>query len=334
MLKRLPLALGVLLIVALAPVTRMAFAETCSTSVANGDTYASSISVAVTCQTQSAGSSGTAGSTTGGGGSAPDRVGCYDSNGAQVQCWIGSYWWSAALNMYCIRADFASNSNWWIGHLDDRGNPTGGYYFCRNAGEGVSAIIPVWVADPLSTPDLPGVDPEALVRTALAELGLHPPTVGVGAYIYPGYEDWGLSWWVGAPMWLWIDTSDPLQWGSHTLTASESGTSVTATVTPTSVTYSTGDGGTETCTTGGTYRPWNPNDLLSHHSPSGCEHTYMTINTKGDRTSRFTVTATVLWTITWTATTGQAGSFTTTLESTSSASIHVGELHVVTIPNP
>jgi len=327
MLRRTWLALAVTLCLSTL-VPRVALADDTCTAQAFGGS-ALPITAEVTCSGSSTGSSGTSSSS----GNASDG-GCYRVDGTPMACWYGDYWWSPAFNTYCQVDNVPPDSSIWDQHRDANGNPVGTYYQCLLTVGGELRNVQRWANDTPTTPDLPGVDPEALVRTALAELGLHPPTAGVGAYIYPGYEDWGLSWWVGAPMWLWIDTSDPLQWGSHTLTASESGTSGTATVTPTSVTYSTGDGGMETCTTGGTYRPWNPNDLLSHHSPSGCEHTYMTINTKGDRTSRFTVSATVLWTITWTATTGQAGSFTTTLESTSSASIHVGELHVVTIPNP
>jgi len=188
----------------------------------------------------------------------------------------------------------------------------------------------VWAATNPSTPAKPGVDPVTLVRTAISSLDLHPPTVGVSAYTYPGYEDWGLSWWVGAPMWLWVDATDTLQWGTHTITANQDSLTVTATITATQVNFDPGDAtGPVTCKTPGTPRPWDPNDPLSHHSPTGCEHTYLTTNTLGDTTSRYTVSATVTWTVTWTTNDGQSGNFTTTTTSTTNPAIHVGELRVV-----
>jgi len=136
-------------------------------------------------------------------------------------------------------------------------------------------------------------------------------------------------------MWLWIDSTDPLEYGTHTITASESGVSITATVTPSYVTYDPGDGSQPViCNNSGTVRPWNRNDLITNHSPSRCEHTYMTINTKGDPDSRFTVTTTVTWKVTWSATNGQNGTFTTNMTSTNTTTIHIGELRVVRVANP
>jgi hypothetical protein len=136
-------------------------------------------------------------------------------------------------------------------------------------------------------------------------------------------------------MWLWVDSGDTLQWGSHTITADAGGASITAIITSTSVTYDPGDGAAPvTCLNPGTPRPWNPTDLLEHHSPSGCEYTYLTTSELGNRDSRFTVTATVTWDVTWTTTTGESGRFTLTLASDTTTSIHVGELRAVTVPNP
>jgi len=181
----------------------------------------------------------------------------------------------------------------------------------------------------------PAVDPETVVRTSLTSLGLHPPTVGVGAFTYPGDAAWGLSWWVGAPMWLWVDSTDHLQWGAHTLSASEGGLTVSAAVQPSSVAYDMGDGSRPiTCHGPGTPRPWDPDDLLSNHSPSGCEYTYTTINRTGDPPSRYTITATVTWQVDWSASDGQTGSFATQMTSASPTSVHIGELHVVRVPTP
>ena len=88
------------------------------------------------------------------------------------------------------------------------------------------------------------------------------------------------------------------------------------------------------CANPGTYRPWDKDDLLRDHSPSGCEHTYMKTNTLGDKTSRYLVTAAVTWRVTWSATNGQSGAFTTDIASTEPASIHVGEIRTVNVPPP
>jgi hypothetical protein len=131
-------------------------------------------------------------------------------------------------------------------------------------------------------------------------------------------------------MWLWVDATDPLQWGTHTVTATADGFTVTATVTADQATFEPGDGTSPVvCRSAGTPRPWDPYDPLDHHSPTGCEHTYLHTNVLGDITSRYTVTAAVTWKITWTTTDGQAGTLTTQVASTTEAAIHVGELHAV-----
>ena len=255
------------------------------------------------------------------------------SDGTEVACWKGSYWWSPAFNFYCQVATPEMSSPWRYTHLDATGQPTGTLYQCLlpNSPSGASPqYVILWADDTPVTPEVPGTDPETLVREALVSLGLHPPDVGVGAYVYPKYEDWGLSWWVGAPMWLWTNTDDDLQWGTHTLTNTDKGLTITATITATSLTVDPGNGDTPVvCNSAGTPRPWNPNDLLSHHSPSGCEYTYLHTNTLGDKTSRFTVTATVTWTVTWSSSDGQHGTFTTTTTSTDDPAIHIGELRTV-----
>ncbi|MCL2736434.1 MAG: hypothetical protein FWD75_07370, partial [Propionibacteriaceae bacterium] len=187
----------------------------------------------------------------------------------------------------------------------------------------------------LSTPVRPGVDALGLVRSAVSSLGLHAPSVGVGAFVYPGYQQWGLSWWVGAPMWLWVDAGDDLQWGAHVVSASEGGVSVSARVSAVSVGFDPGDGSAPVvCSSAGSVRVWDPQDALSRHSPSGCEYTYVVTNVLGDVGSRFEVSASVVWSVVWSSSDGQQGSFTVPMASAGSASIHVGELRVVRTTAP
>ena len=133
-------------------------------------------------------------------------------------------------------------------------------------------------------------------------------------------------------MWLWVNANDPLTWGTHTISASEGGTSITATVTAVKVEFDPGDNlGVITCKTPGTSRPWNPNELMDKHSPSKCEHTYLKTNTLGEVHSRYEVNASVYWEVTWSSSLGESGSFTTATISSTPASIHVGEIRIVQV---
>jgi len=307
-------------------------AAECSAATANGGGY-QPIGISVSCSTTVSGSEGNdAGTNESAGG-----TGCYKSDGTEVACWNSGYWWSPTKNRYCKVADLTADDPQWNFHKDGAGQPIGTIYQCLLfQDENIYDLLRytyVWANETPETPVVPGTDPKTLVERAVVSLGLHPPEAGVGAYVYPGYEDWGLTWWVGAPMWLWTDSDDDLQWGTHNLTAADGGLSVTATVTATSLTFDPGNGDTPvTCDTAGTPRPWNPDAPLAQHSPSGCDYTYMTTNTLGDKDSRFAVSATVTWTVTWSSSDGQYGTFTTTTTSTDNPGIHIGELRTVLVP--
>jgi hypothetical protein len=196
-------------------------------------------------------------------------TGC-TSDGVVIPCKKDGWWWDSEVNRYCHVWDLAADSPMWDQYRDSQGNPTGVYYEC---GDDITLSVHVcafafWADDRVATPPIPGSEPVALVRAAVDKLQLHPPTVGVGAYTYPKYEQWGLSWWVGAPMWLWVDPDDPLQWGTHTLDAHLDADAITATIT---------------------------------------------------------------WQVTWSTTDGQYGQFDIEMASTSNPTIHVGQIHAVTV---
>ena len=243
----------------------------------------------------------------------------------------------SAYQMYCrVASDLPLDLSVWKEHRDAKGQPIGTLFSCV-VGDFFTkfALVYRWSPDPPVTPPRAGSDPVVSVRSAIAALGLHPPAVGVGAYVYRGYTEWGLTWWVGAPMWLWIDRNDPLQWGTHTVTASVEGGSVTATVKAVKVEFDPGDGGGPVvCLTPGTSRPWDPNDLLEDHSPSNCEYRYPHTNKLGDKNSRFSVSASVTWDVRWSSSDGQYGVFSFTVDSVESPSVHVGELRVVAARDP
>ncbi len=87
------------------------------------------------------------------------------------------------------------------------------------------------------------VSPAEIARLARSQLRLPTPTIAAN----PGGDQL-----VNLPTWMWLTSG----WESMSATASVPGVSVTAVATPTSVTWSMGDGVTVTCTGAGTpFRP-------------------------------------------------------------------------------
>lgn len=118
---------------------------------------------------------------------------------------------------------------------------------------------------------------------------------------------------VFVPTWLWVDASS---WESRTATASVPGMSVTATATPTSLTWSMGDGATVTCHGAGT--PWQPGGDPMAESPD-CGHKFTHPSGEG----AFVVRATIGWNVSWSG--GGATGVEPALASTTSADVKVAE---------
>src|SRR5256885_1822238 len=123
---------------------------------------------------------------------------------------------------------------------------------------------------------------------------------------------------VNVPVWLWLD---PASWGARSATASVPALSVTATATPASLVFSTGDGATVACAGPGT--PWSPAVDPRAASPT-CGHTYSAPSTGGT----FTLSATVTWHVAW-AGGGQTG-VVPDLHTTAQVALAVGESQTVT----
>lgn len=124
---------------------------------------------------------------------------------------------------------------------------------------------------------------------------------------------------VGLPTWLWIDTSG---WVPVSRTVSVPGVSVTATATPMSVVWSTGDGGSVVCEGPGT--PYTTTASPEAPSPD-CGHTYREVSPEGG----FTVSATVRWSVEW-AGAGESGVFPG-LETAASAAVEVAQAPAVNV---
>ena len=320
MLRRWPLALGMLAFlsvlqigtVSLAP---SALADSCSSSVdGREDKYGTTVTVGVTCTIDSGGSTSSGSSGT---------SGCHDGAGHPIACTFNGYAWTPSLGFYCQVSGSSKPPPASAVYENPDGTASGRWYSClTNLAETWKSTL-FW----LDIKPVVVVDAAAVAHHLVDSVGLIPPDIGVGAWVDPGFEAWGRSWWVGAPLWLWIDNSaDPTAWGWHTLSATQAGVTVTASVSPSQVTFTTGDGGSVTCASPGTTRWYTPTDLLSQHSPSGCEYTYQQTNTLGDPTSRYTVSATVTWSVTYHASDGQHGGFTVQTHSTDNPTIHVGQL--------
>lgn len=120
---------------------------------------------------------------------------------------------------------------------------------------------------------------QATISIPLPDLGTAPPLGGTQL--------------VGLPIWFWSDTHYPTS-----VTASIPGLSATLTATPGPLHIDLGDGTSITCPDGGT----RYQRAVSHRDQrSTCSRPY-------DRHGRHRVVATVVWTLDWVATNGQAGS--------------------------
>lgn len=148
-----------------------------------------------------------------------------------------------------------------------------------------------WI--PASTPALP--DPRVLAAQALSKLALPTPVIESS----PGD---GAPQTVELPTWVWLPGQ---QWAPLSVTASVPGESVTATATPLAVFWTWGDGTSVVCRGPGTPYVKGVSDP-SAASPD-CGHTYRQTSARATN-QQFTVTATLIWTVTWNGG-GQSGTF-------------------------
>jgi hypothetical protein len=164
---------------------------------------------------------------------------------------------------------------------------------------------PVWIPNGQQpAPQLPS--PAELAERARRQLRLPSPAIAASP---TGTQL------VNLPTWLWLAGG----WTPTSATAAVPGFSVTATATPTSVTWSMGDGSEVTCNGAGT--PFTPGGDPVAASPD-CGHVYR-VSSAGRAGEVFAVSATVRWTVTWTGA-GQGGAFPD-LTATSTAAFRVAE---------
>ncbi len=191
----------------------------------------------------------------------------------------------------------------------DQGGP-GAWYVqtCLGATNGLALGQLVWL--PTATPP-----PVEVAHQAVSQLNLESPPIATSP---PS----GAEQLVRLPTWLWIA---PAGWTARQATATVPGVSVAATATPTTVTWSFGDGAS--VTRRGPCTPFAAGTDPQAASPD-CGHTYT--HTSHDQPGgTFAVTATITWQITW-AGGGQSGSLPA-LETRATTTLRVVESRAVIV---
>lgn len=176
------------------------------------------------------------------------------------------------------------------------GGPTpGAWYTVRCAAPQLDYFTSVteWLATSSpSSPPSPVVDVLGLALQAESSIRLPLPSVNVSPSPFTV---------VNLPTWLWVD---PTIWRPYVASASAGGITAIATATPVSVMWSTGDGGSTTCT--GPGAPYRTEVPASEQSPS-CSYTYRESSAgqaspDGDpNDAAFVLRASVTWEVRWQA---------------------------------
>lgn len=184
----------------------------------------------------------------------------------------------------------------------------GAWYVWKCTGPGFADAVyrpPMWIPD-AQQPGAQLPSPAELAQRARKQLRLPAPTIAAN----PVGEQL-----VNLPTWLWLSNG----WAPTSATASVPGVSVTAVATPTSVSWSMGDGSTVACAGSGT--PFRVGSDPKAASPD-CGYTYRA-SSASQAGQAFPVSATVHWTVTWSGA-GQGGAFPD-MTTTSDAAFRVAE---------
>jgi hypothetical protein len=184
------------------------------------------------------------------------------------------------------------------------GGPTPGYWGmdqCTGPNGTYAKGSPVWVYDGPPTngapdpaapmpPTGPAPSPATVAKQAASTLTLPSPVIEMA----PPQTSEQL---VGVSAWLWVNSA---AWQPSTVTATVDGVSATATATPTQVVWNMGDGQSVTCDGPGT-----PYDASQPNATTDCSYTWRTPSSS-QASSTYQVTATIEFSVTWTAA-GAAG---------------------------
>lgn len=190
---------------------------------------------------------------------------------------------------------------------------------CVDQSTGVVNTQTEWITNQ-STAGTPAVDPYSVALQAENSLVLPAPT----SHFDPANASV-----VNLPTWLWVDAG---LWHSYTVTASVGPVSATAVATPVSVVWSMGDGSEVTCAGPGTaYDPTRPASAQT----TQCSYRYVTSSAGqpspdgNPNDGAFGVTATVTWSVAWSAQGAPGGGVLPTLFTSTRASIRVEQVQSI-----
>ncbi|CCH88561.1 conserved exported protein of unknown function [Modestobacter italicus] len=238
--------------------------------------------------------------------------------GTVIPCQSDDGWWLQSMQCYAQQeAQPPKDALVWNGHTD------GAIYVCTYYTGGRSfpgtSGFSFWSATPPA--GLAAVDPAVLAEQALRTLTIPTPTTG--RYPAGTLQDGQPFTVVNAYTWFWSDAA-----AFHTLSvrADAGGVWAQVTVTPTSLSFTPGDGaGAVSCAGPGAV--WQPADGVWSPSPAGCDYRYPHSSIhQPDR--EVTATYGIQWSVAWTSSTGASGTLPQ-LTTTSNATFAVAEAQAV-----
>jgi hypothetical protein len=166
------------------------------------------------------------------------------------------------------------------------------YQSCRYTDTGELAYSAYWQYTPDDAAS-PGPDLAAMARQAYDQVPLVFPAPSTS----PGI---GVDQITGLPTWLWID---PSGWAELSARAEIPGFWVEVSASPRQVVWDMGDGEQVTCDGPGTpYDPSRPDDEQS----TTCSHVYQVVSSD-EPGGRYAASVTVVWSVSWRASTGATG---------------------------
>lgn len=167
------------------------------------------------------------------------------------------------------------------------------YRECRYVDDGTIASSQRFVYRPSAGAAAPsGPSLETIVRQVYAEVPLVLPL----PHTAPPVDAVQL---VGFPVWMWVDGT---VWRNFEASASVAGVSVSVVARPTLVVWTLGDGAKVTCRGPGT--AWDPAGSAGQRTD--CSHIYQFVSA-GKPNGRYPASVAMTWSVSWSASTGQAG---------------------------
>ncbi len=204
------------------------------------------------------------------------------------------------------------------------GGPTpGSWYFVKCPGTHLTIYSGALSWFPSATPSAaptPGLAPSALAVQAADSLTLPSPVINLNPSSFSV---------VNLNSWLWID---PQAWHSFSATATAGSVTANTVAVPDTVSWSMGDGNTVVC--GGPGTPYQP-AISDEGQTTDCSYTYLESSAgqpsvNGDpNNGAFDVTATVTWTVSWSATGAVGGGSLPPLHTSSSVPVRVEQVESV-----